>query len=170
MKAKCPVCGSPPPPNTYKVNGNGRGVQLKKLNSLLREHQLWRGTVIPPTSKKMEPRSYFNIKNALNGFTYNLVPKDHYEMQSLCIISVSVINIGARVGLQFFRMSPLKIIFFCFTLLIHWHPHTHTMTTKVTNLQKKNWTEEKWRKSWDTFRHHSEVTDSLLKSKKKNRT
>lgn len=27
------------------------------------------------TFKKMEPRPYFNIKNALNGFTYNLVPE-----------------------------------------------------------------------------------------------
>lgn len=109
------------------------GVQL---NSLLREHQLWRGTSIPPTSKKMEPRSYFNIKNALNGFTYNLVPEDHYEMQSLCIISVSVINIGARVGLQFFRMSPIKMIFFLLHFVNSLTP-PHTMTTKVTNLQEK---------------------------------
>lgn len=29
------------------------------------------------TAKKMEPRPSFNIKNALNGFTYNLVPEDH---------------------------------------------------------------------------------------------
>lgn len=160
---------TPPPTHTKWMEMEG-GVQLKKLNSLLREHQLWRGTAIPPTSKKMEPRSYFNIKNALNGFTYNLVPKDHYEMQSLCIISVSVINIGARVGLQFFRMSPIKMIFF----LLHFvnsltPPHT-PWPPKSQIYRKKNRTEEKWRKSWDTFRHHSEVTDSLLKSKKKNRT
>lgn len=143
MKAKCPVCGSRPPPTHTKWMEMEGGVQLKRLNSLLREHQLWRGTAIPPTSKKMEPRSYFNIKNALNGFTYNLVPKDHYEMQSLCIISVSVINIGARVGLQFFRMSPIKMIFF----LLHfvnsltpphtpWPPKSQIYRKKKTELRR----------------------------------
>lgn len=78
MKAKCPVCASPLP----KLNGNAKGWRwgglfLKKQNSILRKHQLQRGTSTSPTSKKMEPGPYFKIKNALNGFTYNLVPEDH---------------------------------------------------------------------------------------------
>lgn len=51
----------------------------------------------------MEPRPYFNIKNVLNGFTYNLVPKDRQEMQSLCIISGSVINTGVQRRFAIFQ-------------------------------------------------------------------
>lgn len=57
--------------------GGGGGLKLEKKSRVLRKHQLQGGTPAPPTSKKMEPMPYFNIKNALNGFTYNLVPKDH---------------------------------------------------------------------------------------------
>lgn len=57
--------------------GGGGGLELEKKTSILRKHQLQGATPTPLASEKMEPMPYFNIKKALNGFTYNLVPKDH---------------------------------------------------------------------------------------------
>lgn len=72
------LCVAHPSPKWMEMGrGGGGGLELEKESSILRKHQLQRGTSSPPTAKKMEPRPYFNIKNALNGFTYNLVPMDH---------------------------------------------------------------------------------------------
>lgn len=103
MNAKCPVCGSPLP----KVSGNGQGcggggLELGK-ESALRKHPAQTRTPTSPASKKMEPGPSFNIKNVLNGFTYNLVPQDRQEMQSLCIIPGSVINTGIQSRFAIFQ-------------------------------------------------------------------
>lgn len=77
MKAKCPVCASPLP----KVNGNVKGwrwgILLEKAKQYTQKASALQRDIHSPTAKKMEPRPYFKIKNALNGFTYNLVPEDH---------------------------------------------------------------------------------------------
>lgn len=67
-----------PPQSKWKCEGLGGAlVEKAEQSSILRRHHLCGGTSTPPTSKKMEPGPYFNIKNALNGFTYNLVPEGH---------------------------------------------------------------------------------------------
>lgn len=76
-KAKCPINGSTLP----KVSGDIKewrwGLELKKAKQYTLKASAPERTFTPLTFKKMEPRPYFNIKNALNGFTYNLVPEDH---------------------------------------------------------------------------------------------
>lgn len=71
------MCGSSLP----KVSGNMKGWEVvgssRKTKQYTQKASVPERDIHSPTSKKMEPRPYFNIKNALNGFTYNSVPEDH---------------------------------------------------------------------------------------------
>lgn len=92
----------------------GKGKYTQKASAL--ESDL-HGAPPTTTSKKMEPGPYFNIKHALNGFTYNLFPKDQEEMQSRWIISVSVINPGSSEEACHFSESVTTQDHFCPALL-----------------------------------------------------
>ena len=71
------MCGSSFP----KVSGNVKGWRwwalVEKAKQYTQKVSAPERDIHSLTSKKMEPRPYFNIKNALNGFTYNSVPEDH---------------------------------------------------------------------------------------------